>query len=104
MDHLSNIQKLNISTNLAIMRKISRLSITDYFQSIGMKLKTAMIPMRLVNSFLMFNSIYDIYFPKVLVRLKTKHIQNPWVTKRIAESSKRKQNLRKISETSNSRD
>ena len=82
MAHLSNIQKLNISTDLAIMKKISRLSITDYFQSIGMKLKTAMIPVRLVNSFLMFNSIYDIYFPKVLGRLKTKHIQSPWITKK----------------------
>ena len=48
---LSNIQKLNISTNVAIMKKISKLSITEYFQSIGMKLKTAMIPMRLINSF-----------------------------------------------------
>ena len=27
--------------------------------------------------FNIFNSIYDIYFPKVLVRLKTKHIQSP---------------------------
>ena len=31
--------------------------------------------------------------PKVFVRLKTKHIQSPWITKRIAKSSKRKQNL-----------
>ena len=38
-----------------------------------------------------FNSIYDIYFPKVLVRLKTKHIQSPWITKGIIKSSKRKQ-------------
>ena len=51
MDRLSNIQKLNICTNVAIMKKISKLSITDYFQSIGMKLKTAMVPMRLIKSF-----------------------------------------------------
>ena len=43
--------------------------------------------------FNIFNSIYDIYFPKVLVRLKTKHIQSPWITKGIAKSSKRKQKL-----------
>ena len=41
------------------------------------------------------NSIYDIYFPKVLVRLKTKHIQSLWITKWIAKSSKRKQKLYK---------
>ena len=43
--------------------------------------------------FNIFNPIYDIYFPKVLVRLKGKHIQNPWITKAIAKSSKRKQKL-----------
>ena len=43
--------------------------------------------------FNIFNSIYDIYFPKVLVRLKTKHIQSLWKTKGIANSSKRKQKL-----------
>ena len=53
-----------------------------------------MIPMRLINSFNnIFNSIYDIYFQKAFVRLKTKHIQSPWITKGIAKSSKRKQNL-----------
>ena len=31
--------------------------------------------------FNIFSSIYDIYFPKVLVRLKAKHIQSPWITK-----------------------
>ena len=94
MDRLSNIQKLNISTNVAIMKKISKLSINDYFQSVGMRLKTVMVPMRLINSFLnIFNSIYDIYFPKVFVRLKTKHIKSPWITKGIAKSSKRKQKL-----------
>ena len=31
--------------------------------------------------FNIFNSIYDIYFPKVSVRLKAKHIQCPWITK-----------------------
>ena len=43
--------------------------------------------------FNIFNSIYDIYFPKVSVRIKTKHIQSPWITKGIAKSSKRKQKL-----------
>ena len=43
--------------------------------------------------FNIFNSIYDIYFPKVFVRLKTNHIQSPWLTKEIDKSSKRKQNL-----------
>ena len=40
-----------------------------------------------------FNSLYDIHFPKVLERLKTKHIQSPWITKGIAKSFKRKQKL-----------
>ena len=76
MDSFINIRKqLNISTNTAIMKKILKLSITGYFQSIAMRLKTAMIPMRLINSFNnIFNSIYDIYFQKAFVRLKTKHI------------------------------
>ena len=43
--------------------------------------------------FNIFNSVYDIYFPKVLVRLKTKHIQSPWITKWIAKPSKIKQKL-----------
>ena len=43
--------------------------------------------------FNVFNSIYDIYFPKVFIRLKTKHIQSHWITKGIAKSSKRKQIL-----------
>ena len=37
--------------------------------------------------FNIFNSTYDIYFPKVFVRLKTKHIQSLWITKGIAKSS-----------------
>ena len=45
--------------------------------------------------FNIFNSIYDIYFPKVFVSLKTKHIQSSWITKGIAKSSKRKQNSTK---------
>ena len=50
--------------------------------------------MRLINSFFnIFNSIYDIYFPKIFVRLKTKHIESPWITKGIVKSSKRKQKL-----------
>ena len=40
-----------------------------------------------------FISIYDIYFPKVLVRSKTKHIQSPWIRKGNAKSSKREQKL-----------
>ena len=40
--------------------------------------------------FNIFNSIYDIYFQKVFVRLKIKHIQSPWITKGIAKSSKMK--------------
>ena len=37
--------------------------------------------------------MHDVYFPKVLVRLKRKHIQKPWITKGIDKSSKRKQKL-----------
>ena len=53
--------KLNIGTNVTIMKKISRLSITGYFQSIGMKLKTAIIPMRLISSFLIYLTQFMIY-------------------------------------------
>ena len=65
MDPLINIRKqLNIRTNAAIMKKISKLSITDYFQLIGMKLKTAMIPMRLTNSFLIYLTQFMIYISR----------------------------------------
>ena len=46
--------------------------------------------------FNIFNSIYDIYFPKIFVRLKTKHIESPWRTKGIAKSSKRKKKLSEV--------
>ena len=45
-------------------KKISKLSITDYFQSIGMKLKTAMIPMRLTNSFLIYLTQFMTYISR----------------------------------------
>ena len=32
MDSPSNIQKINICTNAAVMKKISKLEITDYFE------------------------------------------------------------------------
>ena len=40
---------------------ISKLSITNYFQSIAMKLKTAMIPMRLIKFFLIYLTQFMIY-------------------------------------------
>ena len=40
-----------------------------------------------------FISVYDNFFPKVNVRIKTKSIHSPWITKGIARSSKRKQKL-----------
>lgn len=79
--------------NKESISEISKLSITEYFWSIRIKLNTAMIPFR--QFFNIFKSIYDIYFPKILVRLKPKHIQSPYITK-IANSSKRKQKLYKI--------
>ena len=43
--------------------------------------------------FKIFNSIYDIYFPKISVRIKTKHIRSLWKIKGLAKSSRRKQKL-----------
>ena len=43
------------------MKKISKFSITNYFQSIGMKLKTALIPMGLISSFLIYLTQFMIY-------------------------------------------
>ena len=40
-----------------------------------------------------FISVYDNFFPKVKVRIKTKSLRSPWMTKGIAKSSKRKQNI-----------
>ena len=61
MDHLINIQKLNVSINVAIVKKIPKLSIADYFQSIGIKLKATMIPVRVINSFLIYLTQFMIY-------------------------------------------
>ena len=52
-----------------------------------------------------FISVSDNFFSKVKVRIKTKSLHNPWITKGITKSSKRKQKLyekylkRRINET-----
>ena len=40
-----------------------------------------------------FILVYDNFFPKVKVRIKTKSLHSPWITKGIAKSSKRKQKV-----------
>ena len=40
-----------------------------------------------------FVSIYDAFFPKKKIKVKSKDIQNPWITAGIKKSSKRKQRL-----------
>ena len=41
----------------------------------------------------MFFKTYGKYFPKVRIKIKAKTIQNPWITKGITKSSKKKQKL-----------
>ena len=36
---------------------------------------------------------YNKYFPQVRIKIKAKTIQNPWITKYITKSSKKKLNL-----------
>ena len=43
--------------------------------------------------FNIFNLISDMDFAKTLVRLKIIHIQSPWITKKIAKYSEKKQKL-----------
>ena len=40
-----------------------------------------------------FSDLYDSYFPKKQVKLKSKDLQSPWITNGIEKSSKRKQRL-----------
>ena len=40
-----------------------------------------------------FSDLYDTYFPKNQVKLKSKDLQSPWITNGIRKSSKRKQRL-----------
>ena len=40
-----------------------------------------------------FSSLYDEYFPKKKIKLRPQKYSNPWVTKGIKKSSKRKQKL-----------
>ena len=44
-------------------------------------------------SLIYFFGTYDKYFPKVEIKIKAKTIQNPWITKGITKSSKKKQKL-----------
>ena len=50
--------------------------------------------MKHVNIFLeTFISVYDNFSPKVKVEIKSQSLNSPWITKGIAESSKRMQKL-----------
>ena len=40
-----------------------------------------------------FPDLYDTYFPKKQIKLKSKDLQSPWITNSIRKSSKRKQRL-----------
>ena len=44
-------------------------------------------------SFNIFFETYEKYFPKVKIEIKTKTIHNPWITRGITKSSKKKQKL-----------
>ena len=46
------------------------------------------------NNFLStFCTIYDTFFPMNKMKIKTKNLESPWITKRIKKSSKKKQCL-----------
>ena len=45
------------------------------------------------NFFNTFLNTYDKYFPTIRIKIKAKTIQNPWITKVITKSSKKKQKL-----------
>ena len=45
------------------------------------------------NFFEIFSSLYDECFPKKKIKLKLQKYNNPWITKGIRKSSKRKQKL-----------
>ena len=45
------------------------------------------------SSFDIFFNTYDKYFPKVRIKIKAETIQNPWITKGITKSSKKKQKV-----------
>ena len=40
-----------------------------------------------------FSDLYDTYFPKKQIKLKSKDLQSPWITNNIKKFSKRKQRL-----------
>ena len=50
------------------------------------------------NNFIeIFSSLYDDCFPKQEIKLKPQKYNDPWITKRIKESSKKSQNCKKNS-------
>ena len=51
-------------------------------------------PNESVNIFLQrFSELYDISFPEISMEIKSKSLMNPWFTKGLQKSSKRKQKL-----------
>ena len=57
-------------------------------------IKTLDNPNTAYESFLsIFFETYDKYFPKVKIKTKAETIQNPWITRGITKSSKKKQKL-----------
>ena len=90
-------------TKLTTMKAPQNHLNSDFEKLTGMSFKNARIPMKHKNIlFEIFISVYDNFFPKVKLRIKTESLHSPWITKGMTNSSKTKQKLyEKISETEN---
>ena len=87
-------QSLNQPTNALTVKKILANLKTFCTTEIGMTLKKIKTPNKAYKYFLnIFIDIYDKLFPKSEVKVKFKSDQSPWITKRMAKSSKKKQRL-----------
>ena len=81
-------------TNVTTMKSPSNHLNSDFEKLTGQSLKNARIQMKYVNIFLeTFISVYDNFFPKVKVEIKSQSLDSPWITKGITKFSKRMQKL-----------
>ena len=76
------------------MRKTSKISIL-FLENINWdQFLPSNAPNEAYNNFLkIFSDLYDIAFPKKEIEIKSKYLNNPWITIGLRKSSKRKQRL-----------
>ena len=114
IQHRSGIKKSDISDHFSISKKVTQKIRLNLFISVSTEkkkysqlfkyelsqiewnniIKTLDNPNTAYRNFFnIFSKTYNKYFPKVRIKTQAKTIQNPWITKGITKTSKKKQKL-----------